>query len=781
MVGQATARLERGAALSTRTHQSALPTPVASPTRPDGPTRPPGDVDGGPDEAPGRYGHVRVVRPAQRGDSAHSSGSDPAAPGPHPLEESPAPGPSGPGGSGAGGSRHWPALDGLRAIAVLAVLLYHAGVTWLPGGLLGVDLFFVLSGFLITGLLLGEWNRSGRIDLARFWGRRARRLLPALLILLLAVCAYARFIASPGQAASLRDDSLATLFYVGNWRFALSHQGYFDTTAPSPLRHTWSLAVEEQFYLVWPLVVLAVLGLAARRTPKKRRAPRPAARRLRTVALLGALGSAATAAVMSARGVNDSRIYYGTDTRSQALFVGAALAATLTLRGEPANRAKRAALAVAGAAALAAVLVVFATVDGQSTGLYQGGFLALAIAVMITLASVVLLPDSPLARVLSVPPLRYVGRISYGLYLYHWPLFLTMTAARTHLTGPTLLGARLGATFVVAAASARFIEQPIRAGTFRIPRPRVFAPAVVAAVAVAVMGTTTLIHAPARAGGTAATLDKAAAATQKIAGGVPAKSTAANRLTRVLLLGDSVAWTFGWNIGTNHINTAKYGVEFFNQAIIGCGIMGDIPQHVEGKEDFGNQICPHWQDLWTKDVKIYNPDVVAILVGRWETTDRRINGRWTNVGQPDYDAFLAGQLDSAIADASSTGAKVALLTAPIYGTRQSAEGAVYTETLPQRVIAFNQQLRAAAARHPGLVSIVDFGDVLTPGNVFRKDINGVPVRWDDGVHVLPAGTEAEVPVIMPQLARLRPTADTAQAGRGSGATSPSPSPTPSTR
>ncbi|MGF7238354.1 MAG: acyltransferase family protein, partial [Frankia sp.] len=400
-----------------------------------------------------------------------------------------------------GGSRHWPALDGLRAIAVLAVLLYHAGVTWLPGGLLGVDLFFVLSGFLITGLLLGEWNRSGRIDLARFWGRRARRLLPALLVLLLAVCAYARFVASPTQAASLRDDGLATLFYVGNWRFALSHQGYFDTTAPSPLRHTWSLAVEEQFYLVWPLVVILVLGLASRRAPKKRRAPRPAARLLRRVALVGAVGSAATAAVMSTAGVNDSRIYYGTDTRSQALFVGAALAATLVLRGEPTGRAKRAILATAGAVAMGAVLVVFATVGGQSTGLYQGGFLALAVAVVVALASVVMLPASPLARALSVPPLRYVGRISYGLYLYHWPLFLTMTAGRTHLTGHALLGARFAATFVVAAVSARFVEQPIRAGTFRIPRPRAFAPAPGAAVAVAVMGTTTLNHAPASPGG----------------------------------------------------------------------------------------------------------------------------------------------------------------------------------------------------------------------------------------------------------------------------------------
>ncbi|MGZ4619469.1 MAG: acyltransferase family protein, partial [Frankiaceae bacterium] len=158
------------------------------------------------------------------------------------------------------GLPHIPALDGVRAFAVMAVIGYHAGVGWLPGGLLGVDVFFVLSGFLITSLLLAEWGHRGRVDLPRFWLRRARRLVPALLLVLLAVAVYSLLAAQPEQRAALRGDGLSTLAYVANWHFAFTGQGYFDSfAAPSPLLHMWSLAVEEQFYLLWPLITILVV------------------------------------------------------------------------------------------------------------------------------------------------------------------------------------------------------------------------------------------------------------------------------------------------------------------------------------------------------------------------------------------------------------------------------------------------------------------------------------------------------------------------------------------
>ena len=211
-----------------------------------------------------------------------------------------------------------PALDGLRGVAVAAVLLYHGGVTWMDGGFLGVDIFFTLSGFLITTLLLVEWGRTRTIRLGAFWLRRARRLLPALGLVLLGIALYAAFVASQGQLAGIRTDSFSTIGYVANWRFVLSGQGYFEEFAtPSPFRHMWSLAIEEQFYLVWPFIVLGLLHW------------RPKLRFLTRLFVGSAVASALLMAVLFRSDRDPSRVYYGTDTRAQALLVGAALAAAL--------------------------------------------------------------------------------------------------------------------------------------------------------------------------------------------------------------------------------------------------------------------------------------------------------------------------------------------------------------------------------------------------------------------------------------------------------------------
>jgi peptidoglycan/LPS O-acetylase OafA/YrhL len=218
-----------------------------------------------------------------------------------------------------------PALDGLRAVAVLAVMLYHGQVAWVRGGWLGVDLFFVLSGYLITSLLLAEWATSGGIDLKGFWSRRARRLLPALFTTLAAVAAYGAFLAPPDTLARLRWDGLATLGYVANWRLLASHQSYFEQFAdPSPLRHMWSLGIEEQYYLLWPLLLLGALRLARGR-------PRP----LLWGTLVAALASALAMAALYRPGGDPSRVYYGTDTRAHTLLVGCLLALVLGASSTP--------------------------------------------------------------------------------------------------------------------------------------------------------------------------------------------------------------------------------------------------------------------------------------------------------------------------------------------------------------------------------------------------------------------------------------------------------------
>ena len=215
--------------------------------------------------------------------------------------------------------RHLPGLDGVRALAIGGVFAYHLGFGWASGGYLGVDLFFVLSGFLISSLLVEEWLEKSTIGLAAFWGRRARRLLPGLL-LMLAVLGVFLLAFGPGPLVDLhevRDDALATVLYVANWHQLFAHQSYFDQyAAPSPLQHTWSLGIEEQFYVVWPLVMLGLLSLGRGRWRAVGLA----------VAGAGAAASAGWMAFLAAHGASVNRLYYGSDTRAFDLLIGALLA-----------------------------------------------------------------------------------------------------------------------------------------------------------------------------------------------------------------------------------------------------------------------------------------------------------------------------------------------------------------------------------------------------------------------------------------------------------------------
>ncbi len=245
-----------------------------------------------------------------------------------------------------GGAARYAGLDGLRGVAVLAVLLFHGGVSWAPGGFLGVEVFFVLSGYLITSLLVAEWQRSSTIALGSFWARRARRLLPALFCLVATIGVY-YLVAGPAQAVpGLKGDGISALTYFSNWHQIVAGADYFAATGPvSPLEHTWSLAIEEQFYLVWPVLVISVLRLACRRGSRRgeddeareARAGNWPLRLLLAVCLAGAIASALDMALLFDGGRNLNRIYYGTDTRASGLLIGAALAIVLALRRRPAE------------------------------------------------------------------------------------------------------------------------------------------------------------------------------------------------------------------------------------------------------------------------------------------------------------------------------------------------------------------------------------------------------------------------------------------------------------
>ncbi|HEV8573245.1 MAG TPA: acyltransferase family protein [Dehalococcoidia bacterium] len=346
-----------------------------------------------------------------------------------------------------------PGLDGLRALAVTAVLLYHSGQSWIPGGFLGVEVFFVISGYLITCVLMAGREETGRVNVREFWFRRARRLLPALFLLLLGAVGVAVLFYRE-EVTELRVDTLAALGYVTNWYFILDHASYFEFIGRPPLlQHLWSLAIEEQFYLVWPLVVVLLAGRLRRRG-------------MFVLSISGAVASTVLMAGLWSAEADPSRVYFGTDTRAAGLLIGAALAFVWTpsLLRHPPHRAYTVALDGAGLIALGSLVYLHLELDQYAEFLYRGGFALVAVSTAL-LVAIIVHPHAHIGGVLGLGPLRWLGTRSYAVYLWHWPVFvLTRPDVDVALDGTELLVLRLAITFALAELSYRLIERPVRSG-----------------------------------------------------------------------------------------------------------------------------------------------------------------------------------------------------------------------------------------------------------------------------------------------------------------------------
>ncbi len=353
-------------------------------------------------------------------------------------------------------------LDGLRALAIVGVLVYHLNASWLPGGFLGVDVFFVVSGFLITTLLVREHDRTGRIALSQFWVRRARRLLPALVLCVVASVLIARAV-SQDLLVDIGRQIGGALTFSTNWTEITAGTSYFDQTAPQLFMNFWSLAVEEQFYLLWPLVTLALLGMSSR---------------VRVgVAVAAGVGSSLLMALLVTPGADATRVYYGTDTHVMGLMAGAALAFAcasprLAPRVAPSRWGRLGGYAVP--LAVVVLLAEMAFLDEQSTLTFRGGIVLASLATAVIVMGVIeRRPDGAtrVQRVMRHPVAGWVGARSYSIYLWHWPVILLV--ALDNPSAPGTLSHLLTRTWCVLVTLAladltfRFVETPFRSLGFR--------------------------------------------------------------------------------------------------------------------------------------------------------------------------------------------------------------------------------------------------------------------------------------------------------------------------
>jgi peptidoglycan/LPS O-acetylase OafA/YrhL len=670
---------------------------------------------------------------------------------------------------------HRAGLDGLRGLAVVAVLLYHGGVAWANGGFIGVEVFFVLSGFLITSLLVVEWRESSTIALGAFWARRARRLLPALFSIVVVIGLYYAVEGPTKAIPGLKQDGIATLLYVSNWHQIAAGANYFAASGPvSPFEHTWSLAIEEQFYIFWPGLVLAALWLTGRRLGKARRSQRRSLQMLLAISIAGAVASAVEMALLFDGGRGLNRVYYGTDTRAASLLIGASLAIGLNVWHSRPGRTRSTEaprsgyqLAVLAAAGLVAILLMLHFANGSSAWLYPFGLVGLDLAVVVVIATVVLQPRSWVGRILSLRPICAIGLISYGLYLWHFPLYQWLDTGSTGVSGTALLLLRLTATLAVSVCSFVLIERPIRRRQLPTWLVRSLVPvaaggalatlllaSALGSLPLGVPSDSVLPTAPAKLEGNdpacqVALTDTAfygvAPLAPKAASTFEYSSLGKHRLKwsgssdvtfttcppkKVLLVGDSLAFTLG--IGMQG-GEQRYGVELANAGILGCAFTSTGQLDVNGSWQGQSAGCPTALQQWAQDEHTLHAQAVVVELGYRDQFDWRINGKTEHLGQPAFDASLQKRIDQYVKVLGRGGAQVVFLSVPFTHPPALPNGSPAPAGSPARHAIINAMLTAAARLDPKHVRVIDIDKTVSPGNHYQAKVDGQLCRFD-GIH-----------------------------------------------
>lgn len=663
------------------------------------------------------------------------------------------------------------ALDGLRGLALLGMLAFHGGL--LQGGFLSIDVFFLLSGYLITSLLVRERVATGTVAVTAFWKRRARRLVPGLLALLVGVSIYAVLVASSTELARIRTASFATSAYVANWYAIAVGQGYWDHfAAPSPLNHAWTLAVEEQFYLVWPAVVLGVLALARGRIVI-----------LGIVTTLGSVASAVAMAVLYQPDAEPSRVYLGTDTRAYGLLLGATVGVVLGRRGaETAALGARGRTVVDVLAATSMVVlgVAWVRADGLAPWLYRGGFPALCVVAVPVIVAAAQPVATRVGRALSARPLQWLGTVSYGAYLWHWPIFITVHARFPELAPWPRFAIDLALTLPVAQLSWVVVERPIlRRGLAALPH-RALAPIAVVGVFALVLVTTTGAVAPPPDATTAVLAPLASVAADPSvpptggAGGAVGTSgpagtgssggpvtVAPSGPRRLLVVGDSLGLYLGDELARPDAGRSVAGreVQAVNRSLAGCFLgRGTGRVRYQGRViESEPEVCRTWAERWAADVAAFRPDDVLIISGNAGDGEREVDGRWLSTCSADFATWFGGELREAVAVLGATGARVHVTTVPyprfpFLGRDLDASTDCMNRTITTALGA-SAPTPGTAPIAPSVTTVIDLAAWTCPtAEDCRREQDGAVLR-PDGVHFQDGGARVAADWLVGELTR----------------------------